>query len=328
MKLKNFVAVRAAYSKRPTALAELDHANALRNGFTNSANVISSFSQMNFGCYRYGASSCGEAFFHVEKMHEAKIKKRIRSDFNALFEHVLIFSEELYSALEEKNGTERMKNALTILLERYSDKIHAEYGFEPLGFDFHLDEGHLDIDTNLVRRNIHAHVQFYNYDFKKNVAPLRQLMKKGLNENGQTNQLNPNFSRFQDIAAEVFQQIGFQRGISKLVTGREHAQKEVYVRKKLLDSKLELQKVAEQARAVETELVQKRQEVQVLTSDIEQSIKFRDQIKKDIAELSVTLRSLISATRNEARRILNVVLNKVSSIELILNQKKPSIKPK
>lgn len=328
MTLKNFVAVRTAYSKRPKALAELDHAHALRNGFTNSANVISPLSQMNFGRYRHGASSCTEAFFLVEKMHEAKIKKRIRSDFNALFEHVLIFSEELYSALERRNGTDRMKNALTILLERYSDTIHAEYGFEPLGFDLHLDEGHLDPCSGQVRRNIHAHVQFYNYDFKKCVAPLRHLMKKGLNEDGQSNQLNPNFSRFQDIAAEVFQTIGFKRGISKNVTGRKHAQKEAYVRKKLQATKLEIERVTEQARAVEYELAQKRLEVQVLTSDIEQSINFRDQIKKDIAELTETLRKLISTTKNEARRVLNVVLNKVSSIELRHKQRNAGSKPR
>lgn len=328
MKLKNFVAVRTAYSKRPEALAELDHANALRNGFTNSANVISPLSQMNFGQYRHGASSCTEAFFLVEKMHEAHIKKRIRNDFNALFEHVLIFSEELYSALEQRNGTEKMKNALTTLLNRYADQVQSEYGFEPLGFDFHLDEGHLEPESGEVRRNIHAHVQFYNYDFKKRVAPLRHLMKKGLNEDGQANQLNPNFSRFQDIAADIFQKLGFQRGISKIVTGRKHAQKEAYVRKKLLDSKLEIERVTEQARALESELSQKRQEVQVLNSDIEKSIKFRDQIKSDIAELTVTLKKLISATRTEARRILNIVLNKCSSIELRHKQSNAANRPR
>ncbi len=327
--MKKYVAVHTAYSKRPNALAALDHANALRDGFTNSANVIAALSHTNFGRYRHGASSCTEAFFLVEKMHEARIKKRIRSDFNALFEHVVIFSEELYSALERQNGTERMKNALTILLERYADRVQDEFGFEPLGFDFHLDEGHLDEETGLLRRNTHAHIMFYNMDFKKNIAPLRHLMKKGQNENGHTNQLNPNFSRFQDIAAEVFQKIGFRRGISKIVTGKKHLQKEAFVRRKFLENQLALKKSNEEKNNLAEELLQKRTDLQNLNSQIEQARQISDKLKQEIVDLTATLRSLIAATKNEARRIINSVLAKVAAVEerhsriTIFGQNKP-----
>lgn len=315
MKLKNFVAVRTAYSKRPQALAELDHANAQRNGFTNSANVIAALSHTNFGSYRHGASSCTEAFFLVEKMHEARIKKRIRSDFNALFEHVLIFSEELYSALERRNDTERMKSALTILLERYADQIQAEFGFEPLGFDLHLDEGHLDPETGLVRRNVHAHVQFYNYDFKKHMAPLRHLMNKGLSEDGHTNQLNPHFSRFQDIAAEVFQKIGFRRGISKNVTGSQYLRKETFVMQKLQQKQLALKTVAEENNNLELEMQRRKIELEQLNTSIDRARQIRNKLSDEIADLSASLKSLMAATRHEARRMLSSVLAKITKVE-------------
>jgi hypothetical protein len=313
--MKNFVAVRTAYSKRAKALAELDHAHAQRNGFTNSVNVIGALSYTNFGRYRYGASSCTEAFLLVEKMHEARIKKRIRNDFNALFEHVLIFSEELYSELERRNGSERMRSALTILLERYADQIQAEYGFEPLGFDVHLDEGFFDAETGLVRRNVHGHVQFYAFDFMKHVAPLRHLMKKGLNEDGRTNQLNPHFSRFQDIAADVFQKIGFRRGISKNVTGSQHLRKETFVMHKLQQNQLALKTVSEEKNNLDLEMQLRKIELEQLNSSIDRARQIRNKLSDEIADLSASLKSLIAATKYEARRILDSVLAKITKVE-------------
>ncbi|HCU66356.1 MAG TPA: hypothetical protein DF774_11420 [Rheinheimera sp.] len=313
--MKNFVAVRTEYSKRPKALPKLDHAYAHRNGFTNSVNVISSLSHNNFGCYRHNATSCSEAFLIVELMHQTAIKKRVRSDFNALFEHVLIFSEPLYAHLERVNGSERVKNAFTHLLERYADQIKHEFGFEPLGFDMHLDEGFEDPLSGKVRRNIHFHVQFYNYDFKKGVAPLRHLMTRGLGIDGKTNQLNPHFSRFQDIAAEVFQKIGFRRGISKNVTGRDHLRKEVFVLQKLQHNQLALKATEEENKKLEMELQQRKTELEQLKTFIGLARQIRDKLIEDINELNSALKSVIAATKHEARRLLNSLMPKITAVE-------------
>jgi hypothetical protein len=242
------VGVVSRYFKREAAIAVMDHANALRNGFTRSQNVIPELSHNNVGFYYSGAKSSREAFDLMCDKYKSSTGKKCRSDFNALFEHILVFSEETYTSLEQKYGKNRIKQAMLEQLKKYAEEIKQQYGFEPLGIDFHFDEGTKNSSirkegekysnknkspTSNIRRNIHCHISFFNYDFSKKVAPLRHLMKKGLDKNGRTNQLNPHFVKFQDIAGDLFSRAGFHRGVSKNITGREHMEKEQFVKHKL-----------------------------------------------------------------------------------------------
>lgn len=234
MKRRAFVGIRAAYYKLESAWAVLDHAHALRSGFTHSQNVHPEFSHLNSGHYYHGASSCAEALELMLEKHKQVTGKKVRSDCNVLFEHVVWLSEHRYTQLERKYGHERVKEAFLVRLKVYAESVQREFGFEPIGLDLHLfDEGHFEQGGGQFVRNIHAHVQFFNYDFKKRVAPLRHLMNNGKNEKGRTNALNPNFVRLQDLVAEPFKNMGFERGESKLVTGREHEVKEQFVLSKL-----------------------------------------------------------------------------------------------
>ncbi|MEJ6531760.1 hypothetical protein [Pseudoalteromonas lipolytica] len=226
--------VHCRYYKSKTAKAVLDHADANRNGFTNSDNVHWERSVDNAGYYFQGSKSCAEAFDLMCQRHKEVTGKKIRVDNNVLFEHVLCLSEKHYSQLEELNGTDKVKQATMNRFKRYAKAVKAEFGFEPLGIDFHLDEGRYEaLEGSRFIRNVHAHIQFINYDFSRKVAPLRYLMAKGLNKNGKTNSLNPHFEKMQDLAFETFKDWGFQRGESKSVTNKKHLNKEQFVKQKI-----------------------------------------------------------------------------------------------
>jgi len=230
--MSSYVGVKAYYYKREAALAVLDHAHALRNGFTRSQNVLTEFTHENTGFYYHEAKSCTQALELMCERHKQVTGRKVRSDNNVLFEHVVWLSDRQYTELEERFGKKRVKAAFLKRLKQYAESVKQEFGFEPLGIDIHMDEGHVDSSSGKFTRNTHAHVQFMNYDFSKRRAPLRHMMKKGKDQQGKTNQLNPKFERLQTLVYEQFKGLGFQRGKSKLVTGREHLTKEQFVKNK------------------------------------------------------------------------------------------------
>jgi hypothetical protein len=71
-------------------------------------------------------------------------------------------------------------------------------------------------------------------------------MKKGKNENGRTNTINLNFVKMQDIAANVFghEKLGFKRGTSKDITGKEHKSKAEFVQQELAAMEQEVSRLS------------------------------------------------------------------------------------
>ena len=152
---------------------------------------------------------------------------------NTLFEHVVILSEEHVARLEKKYGKEKVHKKIVEALKKYSNQYAEKYGFTSCGGVLHADEGFYD-DNGNFNRNIHAHVMFFNYDFKNKKSNLRKLFKKSLDpETGRTHELNPNFVAIQDLAFECFRHLKFSRGKSKLITAKEYLTKHVFLKKKL-----------------------------------------------------------------------------------------------
>ena len=218
----------------------MDHVKKKRDGFTKSANVHKYLSHNNYGYYIEGCSSIREAFDLIEQRHEDVINKKIRKDMNLLFEHVFILSEAQYIQLEKQNGEEDAKKLVGEKLKQYAKEVTRLHGFTFLGFELHLDEGHWDMNTGRFRRNVHAHLHFYNYCLNSRKAPLRELQRKTIAEPSNARTINPtmnqHFARFQDVAANVFSSLGFERGGSKELTGRKHLNKVKFVQEKLLES--------------------------------------------------------------------------------------------
>jgi hypothetical protein len=248
---KNFVAVRAAYYKHTehtkivkkrqkveeksadgtivstthevpiqkrykSAIAELDH--VARAGATHSVNINSELSENNITVVAKNSYGLIDAYYKCLERYKKSAKRRFRSDGNTLFEHVVILSEEHVSRLEKIYGEEKIKLEIVKCLKNYTAEYAKIFGFEPLGFSLHLDEGHYDENNNFIR-NVHAHVLFFNYDFKNKRSNLKYLMKKGKDlKTGKTNELNENFVACQDLAEDSFKKLKFRRGISKIRT--------------------------------------------------------------------------------------------------------------
>lgn len=290
MAKKAFVGTKTYYYKLDAARAVLDHSHAPRSGFTHSQNVHAEYSHLNRGYYYHDASSCADALDLMLEKHKQVTGKKVRSDCNVLFEHVVWLSEHQYRRLENQYGPERVRDAFLARLKVYAKSVRQEFGFEPLGIDLHFDEGHYCEDQKRFVRNIHAHVQFFNYSFDKRIAPLRHMMNNGKDAQGRTHALNPNFVRMQDLVAAPFSSMGFERGESKVVTGREHQIKEQFILNKLkaaqkatgtlqqdsevLTAQLQQQR-AEQAWLAEQIIIQKNEaaglmhEVQTLKSQLQ-----------------------------------------------------------
>ncbi|MDI4653804.1 MULTISPECIES: hypothetical protein [Pseudoalteromonas] len=263
------VSVRCRYYKSKAAKAVLDHADANRSGFTNSDNVHWERSVDNIGYYFHCANSCTEALDLMCQRHKEVTGKKIRVDNNILFEHVLCLSEKHYSQLEELNGADKVKQATMNRLKRYAKAVKAEFGFEPLGIDFHLDEGRYEaLEGNRFVRNVHAHIQFINYDYSKKIAPLRYLMAKGLNKSGKTNSLNPHFEKMQDLAFETFKDCGFQRGESKSITNKQHLSKEQFVKQKIQQLKEQAIELSHANNELLDDINVKQQALKQATQDI------------------------------------------------------------
>jgi hypothetical protein len=319
MKKKAFVGIRSYYYKSEAAEAVLDHAHALRCGVTNSENVHKQYSAENEGFYYNNAKSCAEALDLMCQKHKELTGKKVRSDCNVLFEHVVWLSEHQYTRLEQKYGTDRVKHAFLSRLKQYAESVKAEFGFEPLGIDIHLDEGYVDPFSNRLIRNVHAHVQFMNYSFEKRYAPLRHMMKNGLNEQGQTNSLNPNFEKLQDLVSIVFKDMGFTRGISKNITSREHLKKEDFVKQKqqnlesqvavLEEKEVTLAQSVSQKQTVVKELDKtinnKHEEISWLESKIKRLLEFKNELSNAVVskcrqKISLIMRNTISI-RNHSK---------------------------
>lgn len=305
-----YAGVTTYYHKREPAVAVLDHAHALRNGFTRSQNVISELSHENIGFYYHHADSCMQALELMCEKHKLVTGKKVRSDNNVLFEHVVWLSEQQYKNLEEQYGKRRVKAAFLKRLKQYAESVKKEFGFEPLGIDLHFDEGHMDNSTGKFIRNIHAHVQFMNYDFTKRRAPLRHLMKKGKDHRGRTHQLNPNFELLQTLVYQQFKGLGFHRGKSKLITGREHLTKEKFVKNKLESIKLSTSSLSKR----NSELTQKLQDKELELSKANELILQRKKdykwLTEQISKLSGLKKEMGKAITQKCRTTLASILRK------------------
>jgi hypothetical protein len=308
---KAFVAVKARYYKRDAAIAVLDHSNSLRNGFTRSENIYPLFTTNNASLYPKGLNSGVEALGKACLRYKQVTGKKVRSDFNVLFEHVVILSEAHYSKLEKKIGVEETKRRVMKLLVSYAKNIKREYGFEPIAVQLHLDEGHHDSSGKFIR-NIHAHISFFNYDFEKKIAPLRHLMAKGKNEHGRTKKFNENFEKMQDIAAKVFAPLKFKRGVSQSVTGSKHLSKEAFVREKLNNMEVTLNESEQQVLALREQVTRHKKLSNDLTEEVASLQKRRDWLTIRVDELQRYMLTLEKALKQKCRQALMQINQKAS----------------
>lgn len=161
-------------------------------------------------------------FFSLEKrMIDAKQTAGLRargfqSDSNVVIDNVLIFSNERVEELKMSNP-DGYKNDILKAAVSLSECIRDRFGFEPMAIEFNWDQGREDSRGNFIN-NYHAHMQFFNFDFKNLNQPLRTLNRK-------------DFSQLQDLAGEYYRFLGFERGIPKKITNNKHLEKVDFILK-------------------------------------------------------------------------------------------------
>lgn len=264
--MKNKIAVRSEYFKRTQASGLKAH---IKREFENDKNVLDpKLTRQNFGVKSET----------IELRYERAMKAMPDTVQNTLIDSVLVFPLEQFEEMKKEHPKE-WKNKIHSAINDMMKEMQDEFGFEPLGYKMHLDEGHFDADGNAVI-NPHAHMLFANICTKditltktKNVTlkdengkamkdpknPRKYLYE--LDEFGatkketteiklkgraplslhQTRGKDSIWSRQQDIAAKYVKHLGFERGLSKEITGAVHQKKVNYVNRKLSEKERELE---------------------------------------------------------------------------------------
>jgi FtsZ-binding cell division protein ZapB len=207
--MKNYISVNAKYYKHSKSSGEIGH--VIRQ-FSDNINSIESLLGENFGDLNLDTK------YKSMLAEFEKVKgKKFQSNANTYIDAVVGFSLDQMEVLK---GQPDWKERISKSMELFGEAIKQNYGLQPVGFNFHCDEAHTDKHGNIVKNesnrdkiNYHAHFIFINYDPLTKQAPLRKMKKV-------------DWSRIQDIAGETFEKLGFERGISKEITGKRHLEKQ------------------------------------------------------------------------------------------------------
>lgn len=218
--MKNYVSANAKYYKNSNASGAFGH---ILRTFLENKNVFPEYTKNNFS-----SPDIMKKYQELYSNHQSNLKKKMTGKENTFLDIVVAFSLDTFEELEKNLSKEELEEKLKLSMNSFLNTLKMNYGFEPVGFAFHLDEGHICPETGILKRNIHAHAIVYNYDFKNKVAPLRKMKKE-------------HFSEWQDLAGHSFAPLGFQRGVSKEETLKNHLEKDIYVaeKHKVLEQEIE-----------------------------------------------------------------------------------------
>lgn len=193
----------------------------------------------------------------TERIEEIKGKK-IQKNANHYLEGVLGFSEDQFREDPSKFIREAPQ-----LIEKYQKELAEKYGFEPLGFSLHFDEGNINKDTGKKEMNVHAHLHFVNFDFNTNKARFREYQQKYISDRKVPNM---HFVQMQDMAGEIFEPLGFSRGMSKKLTNKKHLEKEDFIVEKLKKAEERAEIAENKVKEAKIELEQTKAQVKGIRS--------------------------------------------------------------
>ncbi|MCK8120638.1 plasmid recombination protein [Pseudoalteromonas sp. 2CM32C] len=230
---KKYCAVNTKYYKNSN-IGEIDH--VLRN-MTINVNAIECLTKNNFG---FSFGNCNLKSHYQNKLEQAKKANNLalQKNSNTFIDSVLIFDSVQF----EKCLNDGKKNEIEQATKNFMNEYKNLYGFEPIGFEFHLDEGTTidfdkyerldteeqkkyvaldnpdeDFTTEYIKKNVHAHAVFLNYDFEQNKSCLRNMRKK-------------DWENSQDLLHKHFKKFGFDRGEKKQTSKKDHKNKADFVR--------------------------------------------------------------------------------------------------
>ncbi len=321
MDKKHYIANNTKYYKDSNS-SEISH---VIRSMSNNLNTFSELTKNNFG-HSFDNNTLNLKQNYDLKLNEAKNQNSgtIQKHSNTFIDSVLIFDNELiFKILQTPNGQEKINQAIKCYMKDFKEK----YGFEPIGFQFHTDEGtfytqnqhdklteqkrkNLISVTNdetgekgFLKQNFHAHAIFLNFNKETSKTCLRTMRKK-------------DWSNCQDLLYKHFKDYGFNRGEYKQTSSKDHLNKEEYVKK--LNSEIELLKMkeVELLKRVKTsvdDLANLQDEIGQVYDD---AIRFID-IKES---LSNALKAL--PKNKNLFNFLNINYNKIKNLDFVVVFKK------
>jgi hypothetical protein len=211
--MANFVSARTEYYTMSQASGELKH---VERAFTENKNVLGVH-----GDFVWRSCDLHAQFLALVQEAEKRKGKKFQINSNLYLDTVLVLSRELVEQLQNDLG-DNFESSLRSCISDFEQRFKDAYGFTPVGYSFHGDEGHVHPVTNEVIRNYHFHVISLNFDFLTNTQPLRKM------------QLG-DWSVVQDLAGHAFSSLGFVRGESKSKTKKKHLDKNSFIEQLLLE---------------------------------------------------------------------------------------------
>ena len=186
-------------------------AHVLRS-FLNNKNAFDELTKNNFGMiFDDNATDLKKAYENTLNRWDDDLKvnnkRKRQAKSNTYIDSVLVFDRDITNKLIKEGRIDELKGSIA----DFMNEIKETYGFEPVGFEFHADEGHTD-ENGVFKNNYHAHAIFANYNFKKQISPLRKMEKK-------------DWSKTQDILHEHLKKYGYERGQKKESKLKDHYEK-------------------------------------------------------------------------------------------------------
>lgn len=236
MSEKKYVANNTKYYKDSNS-SEIDH---VIRAMKENVNAFEDLTKNNFG-HTFDNETLNLKQNYQLKLSEAKVQNKyaIQKNSNTFIDSVLAFDNKLmFEILETEDGQDRVNESI----KNYMNDFKKNYGFEPIGFQFHTDEGTFynkkqfenlddeDLKKRLVptkndkgedgylKQNFHAQAIFLNFDKKTGKSCLRNMNKK------------QDWADVQDLLHKHFEEYGFDRGEPKQTSDQDHKSKSDYVK--------------------------------------------------------------------------------------------------
>jgi hypothetical protein len=273
--------------------------------FNKNKNTFDHLSNQNFG----GSLNTFDKYKSLYKRHKEVLGRSPQKNANTYIDAVLELSLDRFEELEMEHTQDELNTLLTASINQLMKDISVEFSLHPVNFKFHLDEGIIDPKTQKIKRNPHAHLIFYNYDFKDKTSPLRKLRKSDM-------------SKFQDLTFKNFKHCGFRRGISAIETNKKHLMKDKFIAEKQKEKVAEFNKqLSESRNKLENQkihieyndqiLIEQHHKVEELTVNCQklseeklELIRVLIKLKKRIYEFKTSTKNWISSLLNNTNKKL------------------------
>lgn len=294
--MNNYVSFNAKYYKNSQSEGEIGHVQRV---FTENKNSIKELQRNNFDC----GYSIIDRYKDIYAQAEQHKGKKLQKNANTFIDGVLAFSRDQFEFLMK---SPQYKRVVSNHIDDFMQQVKAQTGLEPVGWAFHADEGHKDPETGDLKINYHAQLIFFNHDFKTGKAPLRELQQRG-SESA--------WSKLQDLAGQVFQPLGFVRGVSKDMTHQKHTEKDDYIAQKQAELDRRQAHIDEELKANQQLLEQAALVIDNILDDANQAIDMVNAREaKKAAEID--LRDKIEKNVNGLKRIVDEhpVVNQLAEV--------------